>query len=190
MHRAPGKLCREAIPFTTGARAAGIYGLEALAQILLALHNVTVDLRVERLCHLGRSAAEFHKTPSSGDRIHAKTMIPQPGGDGLDVLRGWTKLLAELPWGKPMVIAGRRRVLLRSQKRLKGLLLRRAPAEEQHHPLHCQIAIRGGDGHCGTESPIDMSLQFNELALVDPARNARIWHGLGCNGRNQRDRNQ
>ena len=119
MHRAPWEIVQRGNTVHYRRQCGWNIRVGRVSPVLFALGNVTVDLCVKCLCHLGRGTAEFDEAPSLRHPVHAKTMTAQPGGDGFNVLRGWTKLLAEFLWGEPTAIAGRSRVLLRSQKLLK-----------------------------------------------------------------------
>ena len=50
-------------PTTTGARAAGICRIAGIGDMLLAIHNVFVDLGVKRLAHLAGRARHIDRQP-------------------------------------------------------------------------------------------------------------------------------
>ena len=64
--------------------------------VLLAIHDESVNRRVERFLNLGCGSREFEDGPAGRDRGNLKTMLLEPGRDDLNVLIGGAVQPAEL----------------------------------------------------------------------------------------------
>ena len=136
--------------FNNGRQGGWNKRVGGIGPISLAGQRVPVDFGVKRFRNLGGGAAELYETPSLSHRIDAEAVGSQPSGNGVDILLGRSKPLAEFTRREPTVIVDGRSIVLLSQKLFQRLLLRLAAGEKQHHPLHRQISGGRSDGRSGT----------------------------------------
>lgn len=75
--------------------------------MLGTIHYIPVNFRMECFLDLRGRAGKFNRRKTFADSRDLHPVRLQPGFDRLNILRGRTKLLANLIGSEPFVIAGR-----------------------------------------------------------------------------------
>ena len=94
-----------------------------------------VDLSMEGLFRHARGSTEPDRSAALRHFIYGETLGLEPRGNLVEVLLAHAKLLSKLRGSEPLMVAGRRRSLLRRQQSIQARLLRRRPVEAHGHTL-------------------------------------------------------
>jgi hypothetical protein len=104
--------------------------------VLFSVHHEAVDFCMKRASHLAGSPGKLDYHAAWARIDLRESLRSEPLRDDLNVGIGSAKLLAELLWGQPRVIVGRKFALLVLEQLLQRLLLLRAAVQEQQYAAH------------------------------------------------------
>ena len=86
--------------------------ISIIRPMIFALHRVSVNLSVKGLAYESRGSVELNDRLARRDVVHRESLSLKPGRHRLYVGVGGAELRAELRRGEPLVVIGRRFVLL------------------------------------------------------------------------------
>jgi hypothetical protein len=95
----------------------------------------------------------------------------------LDIAIHRTELLTEFFGREPVAIARRGSVLLVLKEFLQGTFLLRAALEHEQHAIEAEIERGGAAVKFGASQWMAVSVEDDEIFLVDSLRNARLLRG-------------
>src|ERR1700722_12367760 len=99
----------------------------------LPVHGVVVDLGVESLFRHAYGSTEPDRSAALRHFIYGETLRLEPRANLVEVLLAHAELFPKLRGGEPLMVAGRRLTLLRSQQSSQARLLRCRPVKVQGH---------------------------------------------------------
>src|SRR5208282_1253571 len=115
--RAPGEVVQGEDALHNSREGGGNRGIAGIGPVLFAIDRVLVDRSVKRLLHLAGRSGKFDRGSAFRESCDLKAARPQPRRDLLHVAVSGAEPRAELLGSKPLVVVGRRLVLLAVEKR-------------------------------------------------------------------------
>ena len=138
----------------------------------LAVHEVVVDLGVERSGDLVLSAAESNVQAAAGGAVDGKALRFQPRGDAIQVVGTDAVCVGVLLGREPLVVLGRSRVLLLGQQLAQRGALGGGRFEYQRHALNGKASRHGAAIVFRASLRTDVAAQHHRLPRIDGRRNA------------------
>jgi hypothetical protein len=129
------EVMQAAYPANGRCESAWQRNLRGVRKVSLPIHDVVVNLSMEGLFRHIRGSTEPDRGAALRHRIHSETLRLEPRGNLVEVVLAHAKLCSELRSSEPLMVAGRRRILLRRQQSIQGRLLRGRPVEAYGHTL-------------------------------------------------------
>jgi len=111
--------------------------------MLFPFHHVLANRDLEGRLNLRRGPGKFNHASALADVVNAKSVRGEPSGDGLDISVSRAKPTTEFFGREPLVIVGRRFVLLFLEQLREGGVALGTVLEDKQHAFQRKIRRSG-----------------------------------------------
>ena len=147
-------------------------GIGGVREVHHAAHEVVVDLGLECGLDLRHGSFERDLVAAVCNRGHGESLRLQPGSGALDVVAGHTEAIGKLCRRKPLVIVGRRTILLLGEQVIEILLLRLGGMKYQRDLVEHFAGVGAAEIEARLGEAVNIALDRDHLAGSDFAGNA------------------
>ncbi len=134
---------------------------------LLAILAVPLHADAKGAFNRGSGAREKDGVAARSHRIHGEALAAKPALDLGEVRVRNAELRSKLRRREPLMVAGRRWVLLVEQQLVERRLLRRRGREHQRHAGQRGVARESSQGRCGCGTAGDRSGELHPVGVTD-----------------------
>src|SRR5580700_9993966 len=146
--------------------------IAGIGSVPLAIHVVPMDLGVKSFANLSGRAGKVDQHAALIDGADPEAMRAQPTHDGIDIALRGAKLDAEFYGCKPLVKAGRIRVVQPVDELIQGLLAVGAALKLKLHVSQEEIVRNGASVELRTRRNVRIAGERDKLRLVGGVRGA------------------